>query len=896
MNGLPSRILKSYELRERIGAGGFGVVYRAYQPALARDVAIKVILPEHANQPDFIRHFEVEAQLIARLEHPHIVPLYDYWRDPEGAYLVMRWLPSTLRTSLERDRWTVEAIARLLEQISGALNVAHREGVIHRDIKPDNILLDEDANAYLADFGIAKDLNLGRTTNEGTLVGSPAYFSPEQIKGEAITVRTDIYSLGLVIYEMLVNQAPYADAATASELINRHLNTPLPPVGARRPNFPAAIDEVLQTATAKTPEHRYATPLRFAAAFRAALPVLQRVPAQPLAEPLTARELDILCLIVDGLSNREIVERLVLSASTVKWYVQQIYSKLDVHSRHQAIERSRQLQLCGRVPAHPLVDVPTIVDAPNLPTPSTATSDLFNPYKGLRAFQESDADTFFGRAALTEQLLSRLASSGGARFLTVVGPSGSGKSSLIKAGLIPALRQGALPNSARWFVTEMLPGAHPLEELEAALLRVSVNPLPGILDQLAEDRRGLIRAVKRTLPSDLEVELLLVIDQFEELFTLVSDEVVRAHFIDNLLAAVTDLRGRVRIILTLRADFYDRPLLYPRLAELVRSHTEVIVPLSASELERAIVGPAEQVGLSFEAGLIATMLKDVSEQPGTLPLLEYTLSELYERRQDRLLTLTAYRELGGISGALARRADDLYESLDEAGQNAARQMFLRLITLGEGVEDTRRRVLQAELSSLASEANTMDDVIEMFSQYRLLTLDRDPLTRGPTVEIAHEALIGEWGRLSEWLRESREALRVQRRLMAAASEWLQNGREAGFLASGARLTQFEVLAAEEEIRLTQEERDYVSTSSAARAQAEQAERERQTRELQLAQRAAAAQRRAANRLRWLVGFLVLFLLVAAGLSAFAFNSRSDALTNFSRAEAQRLAEEFEPAA
>ena len=272
---------------------------------------------------------------------------------------------------------------------------------------------------------------------------------------------------------------------------------------------------------------------------------------------------------------------------------------------------------------------------------------------------------------------------------------------------------------------------------------------------------------------------MLVIDQFEELFTLVRDEALRTHFIDNLLAAVTDPRGRVRVVLTLRADFYDRPLLYPRLAELVRSHTEIIVPLSASELERAIVGPAEQVGLTFEAGLVATILKDVGEQPGTLPLLEYALFELYERRQDRLLTLAAYQELGGISGALARRADELFESLDEAGQNAARQMFLRLITLGEGVEDTRRRVLQAELASLMPDDTAMDDVIELFSQYRLLTLDRDPLTRGPTVEIAHEALIREWGRLRDWLRESREALRIQRRLMAAAAEWMQSGREPG---------------------------------------------------------------------------------------------------------------------
>ena len=905
MNDPFPQSFKGYELRERVGTGGFGVVYRAYQIGIGRDVAIKVILPEHANRPDFVRQFEVEAQLIARLEHPHIVPLYDYWRGPEGAYLVMRWLPSSLHASLERGAWSLDATAQLLEQIAGALTVAHREGVIHRDIKPDNLLLDEgDENAYLADFGIAQDINIATSAAEGLIIGSPAYLTPEQIKGEPLTPRTDIYSLGLVVYEMLVNEKPYPDASTPVELIQHHLNTPLPLIRTRRPNLPVAIDEVLQTATAKNPEHRYANALRFAAAFRAGLPHLQRASAQPLIEALTARELDILRLIVEGLTNSEIAERLVFSPTTVKWYVRQIYTKLDVHNRPQAIERAQQLNLLGTRPVSPpnpsddQAEAP-LVDRVSLPIAQPPAADLFNPYKGLRAFQEADAATFFGRAALTEQLLSRLSSSGGgARFLTLIGPSGSGKSSVIKAGLLPALRQGALPNSTRWFVTEMLPGAHPLEELEAALLRVSVNPLPGMLDQLAEDRRGLLRAVKRTLPADSEIELVLVIDQFEELFTLVGDEALRTHFIDNLLTAITDPRGRLRVVLTLRADFYDRPLLYPRLAELVRSHTEIIVPLSASELERAIVGPAEKVGLTFEVGLVATILKEVGEQPGTLPLLEYALFELYERRQDRLLTLAAYHELGGISGALARRADELVESLDEAGQNAARQMFLRLITLGEGVEDTRRRVLQMELAALMPDEQTMDDVIEIFSQSRLLTLDRDPLTRGPTVEIAHEALIREWGRLREWMRASREALRIQRRLMGAASEWMQSGRSPGFLTTGARLTQFEALAAEEEIRLTQEERAYVAASVTMREQDEQAERARQARELQLAQQARSRHRKQPNRsgsppTAYAISsaFLALFLVVAAGLSVFAFNSRADALRNFTRAEAERLAGE-----
>src|SRR5215831_15137055 len=208
MDNLNNRVIKGYELRDRIGEGGFGAVYRAYQPSVGREVAVKVILPQHSNHPDFIRRFEVEAQLIARLEHPHIVPLYDYWRDPDGAFLVMRWLPGSLRRAIWRGPWSAEATARLLEQLAGALTVAHRESVIHRDIKPDNILLDEDENAYLADFGIAKNLSTGSLTQEGAMVGSPAYITPEQIKGEPVTTRADIYSLGLVVYEALASEKP----------------------------------------------------------------------------------------------------------------------------------------------------------------------------------------------------------------------------------------------------------------------------------------------------------------------------------------------------------------------------------------------------------------------------------------------------------------------------------------------------------------------------------------------------------------------------------------------------------------------------------------------------------------------------------------------------------------
>ncbi len=894
-----NRVVRGNELRERIGAGGFGMVYRAYQTAVGREVAIKIILPEYASQPDFIRRFEVEAQVIARLEHPHIVPLYDYWRDPEGAFLVMRLLRSNLRTIIQRGRWALEDVSRLLEQIGSALSVAHRENIVHRDVKPDNILLDEDNNAYLADFGIAQELGFNRT-QEGTVAGSPAYITPEQIKGDDVSGKTDIYSLGLIVYELLLGEKPYADAATPAELISCHLNTPLPRMRPGRPDLPAAVDEVLQTATAKNPDHRYPNALRFAAAFRACLPNLQRSPAQPLPEPLTERELCILELLIEGLSNREIADKLVLTVGTVRWYINQIYTKLDVHSRHQAIERARQLRLGDTGQSPDRVE-------PGLPAEGTITAvrvtsrklpELVNPYKGLRAFQEADAPDFFGRATLTEQLLTRLnTNDDGARFLAVVGPSGSGKSSVVKAGLIPALRKGALPTSSQWFITEMQPGTHPFEELEAALLRVSISPLPGLLSQLFEDRRGLARVAKRILPADPNSELLLVVDQFEELFTLTAEEEIRTRFIDNLLAAVTDARGRVRVALTLRADFYDRPLIYPRLAELMRSHTEVIIPMTVSELERAIVGPAERVGLELETGLVAQIVSDVGQQPGTLPLLQFSLSELYGSREDRRLTMGVYQQSGGISGALARRADSLFETLDSLGQQTVRQIFLRLITPGEGTEDTRRRVSRVELETLA-DGSVVDEVLSAFGQYRLLTFDHDPVTRGPTVEIAHEALIRQWGRLREWLHTNRESLRVHQRLLVAAQEWVSAGREASFLASGGRLMQFEALAGEGEVTLNALEREYLEASIKARQQHEEEEQSRQAYELELAQqaaesarKAAQSQRQSANRLRYLAGILATAVLVTLALSLIAINYAASSAANLRRADSLRLAAE-----
>jgi WD40 repeat protein/serine/threonine protein kinase/DNA-binding XRE family transcriptional regulator len=830
LEDLSGRAIRGYQLGERIGSGGFGAVYRAVQPQIERDVAVKIILPRFADQPEFIRRFEAEAQLIARLEHPHIVPLYDYWREPGVAYLVMRLLRGgSLYALLQRGPPPLEQVATIVEQIGAALQVAHRAGVVHRDLKPANVLLDEEGNAYLADFGIAKDVyRSAELSFAGAFVGSPAYSSPEQIRAEPVSPQTDIYALGVLLYELLTGRRPFQGPTPASYL-DQHLHAPIPPLAPSRPGLPASLDTTIRRATAKLPTARFTSV------------------AELLAEV-------------------------------------------------------RDVLHPGGAPA-PMAPAVTPTAAP--PTELLDLNEADNPYQGLRPFDESSAAAFFGRESLVQQLLGRLGESGElSRFLAVIGPSGSGKSSVVRAGLLPALRSGGLPGSEQWYVVTLLPGAQPLNELAVALIRVAPAGVEGedLLALLRADTRGLLRAARLVLPSDPAVELVLLIDQFEELFTLCSDEVVRIHLIESLVTAVLDPRSRLRILITLRADFIDRPLQYVDLGELLRQRSELVLPLTADELERAIVEPARWAGLALDDGLAATLVAAVANQPGVLPLLQHSLSELFTRRQGRLLTRAAYQESGGVSGALANSAERLVSGLDAAHQALVHQIFLRLTTPGEGAADTRRRTPLTELQSLSEAA---DRVIAAFGAAHFLTFDHDPLSRAPTVEVAHEALLREWPRLRGWLDAARADLRLQRRLAQEAAEWEQAGRAGDYLASGARLSQYEALAQGEAITLTQDERSYLEAALARRDRQAIAERERRERELSQAQALAKeqqqrteAQRRAAQGLRILVAALTIFLLVAGSLAAFAVGRQREAEANFTRAEAnftraeaQRLAAE-----
>ncbi len=427
-----------------------------------------------------------------------------------------------------------------------------------------------------------------------------------------------------------------------------------------------------------------------------------------------------------------------------------------------------------------LLHDPTLLPEPREPSSATAR----NPYKGLRSFNEQDAADFFGRDRLVDRLLAALAA--GARLVSLVGPSGAGKSSVMAAGLLPRIREGGLPGSADWQISWMVPAADPLQQLEQEI-------------QAGTD--------------------LLVIDQFEQVFAA-TPEGGRDSFLQALADAVAGEDGVLRVVLDLRADYYDRPLLSPAFAAIFTPSVINVIPMAANELEAAIVGPARQVGVAVDPALLAELVGDIADRPGSLPLLQYAMTELFERRQDATLTRAAFAGLGGLRGLLTREAEGLYGGLDDAAKAAAMQVFLRLVRTGGGVAESRRRVPLGELTDLPIDPVALSDVLTTFGRRRLLTFDREPGSDQATVEVAHEALLVEWERLAAWIDRHRVDLKRHEALVLGAEEWDQSGRNPDYLFSGTRLREYESWLAGGIIQLSRRERAFVEAGVESRRSGE----------------------------------------------------------------------------
>ncbi len=568
-------------------------------------------------------------------------------------------------------RATGGRVVQIIREVGSALAFAHRQGVVHRDVKPANILLDGEGNAYLADFGIAVRA-VERAT--GVVSSSQMYRAPEDREGMAVDERSDVYSLAAVAAELLTGQRASTDDLTA---------------------IPTGVRGVIERAMEADQGTRHAS-------------------------------------IDDFLSE--------LFAST-----------------GTSVEAVRSSTL------------------------------LRNPYKSLHAFEESDARDFFGRDGEIATLLDLVSRQ---RFSTVVGPSGSGKSSLVKAGLLPALRTGRLAGSHEWLIVTTIPGAHPFDELATALADVATEGLGDLAAELRRDSHGLLRIGKRIM-RDLEGDLVIVVDQFEELYSLVGEDSVRSLFTTSLIEATEDPHSRIRVVSTIRADFFDQPLLDDRLGPIVSgAHLALSVP-NADALLQSIQGPATAAGVRFEAGLPHQIVSDVRDEPGGLPLMQFVLSDLVNQSSAGDVSFSAYEAAGGVTGALSRRATDVYLGLDAADRLVAEQIFLRLVTVSDDADDVRRRVRRSELEGLGLDAGAVDRVLSQFGDARLLTFDRDPITRGPTIEVAHEALLREWAVLRTWITGRRQSLLIQRRIEVDMAEWMDAGEPLDRLPTGGRLAQFE---------------------------------------------------------------------------------------------------------
>jgi len=524
------------------------------------------------------------------------------------------------------------------------------------------------------------------------------------------------------------------------------------------------------------------------------------------------------------------------------------------------------------------------------------------PYRGLAAFREDDRNFFFGRERLLNDMLGPLQD--GDRLLAIVGSSGSGKSSVVLAGLLPRLKAGALPGSEGWRYVTLVPGSQPLASLARGLQSAAaVSSAAPELD-LTQAARLVFAAdgfrrdpnyLAATLAETSAAPVVLVVDQFEELFTLCADEGARAAFAGQLLGLVHDAGSPHRVILTMRTDQEDKAAKLPDLYRLFQEGRVDVEAMDINELRAAIEEPADRVGLKFAERIVDDLISTILGERAGLPLLQFTLLRLWEERQRNRVTQEVYREVGNPREALERAAESFYTSLIPEEQEAARRILLRMARPGEGREVTSNRIRRDEVFRAGEARDRVAHVLDrLIREARLVKLTEGETAADAQIEVAHEALVRNWPRLVGWLDEEREALRRRLRLTAAAEQWRRLGKTADALLRGALL---------EEARRYQDlnelEKEFVAASQ---FELEAAEREREAarqRELAQARTFAEKQARLARRLRRALIALAVFFVATLSAGGYALVQQQQAVNAQATAQAEtiaRSASDYEAAA
>jgi WD40 repeat protein/tRNA A-37 threonylcarbamoyl transferase component Bud32 len=720
-----------YRVLEKLGSGGMGVVYKAEDIKLGRKVALKFLSERLSRNRQALERFEREAQAASALNHPNICTIHDideYEGQPfivmellDGQTLKERLVGAALPPPLGRPQWSPLRIDTLLDlaiQLADGLDGAHQKAITHRDIKPANIFITNRGQAKVLDFGLAKLTEGPRPPADAANLSS----SPTDSAEGSLSVPGLL--MGTLSY-MSPEQARGEDLDARSDLFS----------------FGAVLYEMAtgqQAFSGDTP----------AIVFDA---ILNRTPT-----PATHL-------------NPELPPRL-----------ESIINRALEKDRQQRYQTAADLR-------HDLVDIKAAISpAPTQPRAAAAARRVVSvcPYRGLRAFREEDAAFFVGRDAFAHRLLETVL---GRSLAAIVGTSGSGKSSVVQAGLVPLLRRQRPPERT-WEFIWFTPGSRPFHRLGAAIIPFLESGLTEtdrlteaqkLGDRLAAQEVHLqdvgARIVEKSEGTD---RLLIVVDQFEELFTLTPGG--DRQFFVNILLENLDT-GPVSLLLALRADFYGHAVSLSRdLTDQLEHSIINLGPMTLDELKRAVVEPANQVGLEFEQGLVERILDDLKGEPGNLALLEFALTELWNGREGALLAHGAYESIGRVAGAIAKRAEAEFNKFTSSQQAEVRRVFTRLVRAAqpeEGGEDTRQR---ADLNEFAEQGQ---EVVRRLAaaETRLLVTGRDDSTGKQTVEVAHEALIRRWDRFRDWVNEDREFLRWRQRLRAAVADWERAGRDEGTL-------------------------------------------------------------------------------------------------------------------
>ncbi len=778
---LPSYVGR-FEVLDEVARGGFATVLKAWDDDLQSLVAIKLLHADLARDERLRDGFINEARLLRRIRSPHVVTVHDVGRLSDGRpYFVMDFAEGgTLAGRIDgvgggrtRD-W--HGVTIVVDAIADGLSEVHDAGIVHRDVKPANVLFHialrrhvetaevDAADAHLprrlvspnervalSDFGIAK------TSFElvGTGVasaGTPLYEAPEQLDPTAeIKPAADVYSATATLWHVLEGRRP-----------------------------PNATD------------------------------VPRRVDALP--EPW-----------------REVMARGMA---------------VDADDRFPTIHAWREAvhDALGNA-----LGFGTEGDATRTP-PRTARC----PYKGLAAYQPEDAAYFAGREGLIDELVRRLRQH---RVLVVGGPSGSGKSSAVRAGLVPALRAGALPGSEQWRIALFTPGRDPIAGLYFHLLETQGGASKPISLSDFVARPTLARHLAQA--SEARATTVLCIDQFEECFTLVTAD-QRAEFLAALSALTDPADSQVRLVLTVRADFYAACAREPWLTERITQNQVLVGPMTTPELRRAVNEPAHRAGLQLERELIDAIIDEASGEAGSLPLLGHALVETWRRRRGNVLTLEGFRAAGGVAGAISQTAEAMFDRLTAEERAAAKRLFLRLVTTTDGTIYSSRAIRRAEVAQDAA-AEIARKVVDDMTDARLLTVDDE------TVQVAHEALLRTWPRLRDWIAESRDDLRMRERIAYAAHEWSAEGREVDLLYRGARLATALEWRGGNDAQLGSLERDFLDASTG--------ERDR------LAELAAERERRSRRWRRTVASGLAALAIGATAASVIAFTALRSAQRN-----------------